>query len=370
MKPTKLHLTLFTTIICISATAQFRKYSNEFLNIGAGARGLAMGGAQVASVNDGTAGYWNPAGLVGVKDHPQANLMHAEYFAGIGKYDYASIVFPTANNKRTIGITGLRFAVDDIMNTLFLVEPDGSINYNNIQAFSSADYAFLFSYAQKLKESANKNIHFGLNAKVIHRSVGKFAKAWGFGLDAGLQIIHNKWKFGISARDITTTFNAWSFSFTEKEKEVLYLTNNDIPVKSTEETAPRLVLGIARDIKLGKKSSLLAEANVDVTFDGQRNTLISTDPISVDPKLGLELNVNSVFFLRAGINNFQKALADGDTLNIKKVWIYQPSAGAGFRIQNVTIDYAFTNLANQSNPLFTHVFSLKLNMVNDKKKKK
>ncbi len=370
MKPTKLHLALFTTIISISATAQFRKYSNEFLNIGAGARGLAMGSAQVASVNDGTAGYWNPAGLVGVKDHPQANLMHAEYFAGIGKYDYASIVFPTAKNKRAIGITGLRFAVDDIMNTLFLVEPDGSINYNNIQAFSSADYAFIFSYAQKLKESAKKNVHFGLNAKVIHRSVGKFAKAWGFGLDAGLQIIHNKWKFGISARDITTTFNAWSFSFTEKEKEVLYLTNNDIPVKSTEQTAPRLVLGIAHDFKLGKKLSLLAEANADVTFDGQRNTIISADPVSVDPKLGLELNVNNVFFIRGGINNFQKALADGDTLNQKKVWIYQPSAGAGFRIQNVTIDYAFTNLANQSNPLFTHVFSLKLNMVNDKKKKK
>src|SRR6478735_107857 len=100
------------------ATAQFRKYSNEFLNIGAGARGLSMGSAQVASVDDGTSGYWNPAGLVHVKEHPQVNLMHAEYFAGIGKYDFASIVFPTANNKRTIGITGLRFAVDDIMNTL------------------------------------------------------------------------------------------------------------------------------------------------------------------------------------------------------------------------------------------------------------
>jgi hypothetical protein len=369
MKPPRLYLTLFTTLLCLSASAQFRKYSNEFLNIGAGARGLAMGSSQVASVNDGTAGYWNPAGLVGVKDHPQLNLMHAEYFAGIGKYDYASIVFPTANNKRTIGITGLRFAVDDIMNTLFLVEPDGSINYNNIQAFSSADYAFLFSYAQKLKESANKNVHFGLNAKVIHRSVGKFAKAWGFGLDAGLQIIHNRWKFGIAARDITTTFNAWSFSFTEKEKQVLYLTNNDIPIKSTEQTAPRLILGVAHDFKLGKKSSLLAEANVDITFDGQRNTLISADPVSADPKLGLELNINNVFFLRAGINNFQKALSDGDTLNQKKVWIYQPSAGAGFRISNVTIDYAFTNLANQSNPLFTHVFSLKLNMVNDNKKK-
>ncbi len=139
------------------------------MNIGAGARGLAMGSAQVASVNDGTAGYWNPAGLVGVKDNPQINLMHAEYFAGIGKYDYASIALPTSNNKRTIGITGLRFAVDDIMNTLFLVEPDGSINYNNIQSFSSADYAFIFSFAQKIKEKANKNINFGLNAKVIHR---------------------------------------------------------------------------------------------------------------------------------------------------------------------------------------------------------
>lgn len=367
MKPTTIFLTLLTTVLSLSATAQFRKYSNEFLNIGAGARGLAMGGSQVASVSDGTSGYWNPAGLVGIKEHPQVNLMHAEYFAGIGKYDYASVAFPTSNQKRTIGITGLRFAVDDIMNTLFLVEPDGSINYNNIQAFSSADYAFIFSFAQKLKESEKKNIHFGLNAKVIHRSVGKFAKAWGFGLDAGLQIYSNKWKFGIAGRDITSTFNAWSFSFTEREKEVLYLTNNEIPVKSTELTAPRLVLGIARDFKLGKKLSLLAEANVDVTFDGQRNTLISADPVSADPKLGLELNVNNVFFLRGGINNFQRALADGDTVNQKKVWIYQPSAGAGFRISNVTVDYAYTNLANQSNPLFTHIFSLKLDLVNNKK---
>ena len=369
MKPLKLYLSLLTTVLFLNSSAQFRKYSNEFLNIGAGARGLAMGSAQIASVSDGTAGYWNPAGLVSIKDHPQLNIMHAEYFAGIGKYDYASIAFPTAGNRRTIAVTGLRFAVDDIMNTLFLVEPDGSINYNNIQAFSSADYAFLFSFAQKLKESTNRNIHFGVNAKVIHRSVGKFAKAWGFGLDVGIQILKDKWKFGIAGRDITSTFNAWTFSFTEREKEVLYLTNNEIPVKSTELTAPRLVLGVARDFRLGKKSNLLAEANIDLTFDGQRNTLISADPVSADPKLGLELDVNNVFFLRAGISNFQKALSDGDTVNQKKVWIYQPSAGAGFKISNVTIDYAFSNLANQSNPLFTHVFSLRLNLVNDKTRK-
>lgn len=189
MKILRLYLTLLLILFFVSGNSQFRKYSNEFLNIGAGARGLSMGSAQVASVMDGTAGYWNPAGLVGVKDNPELNIMHANYFAGIGKYDFAGIAFPVAGNKRTIGITALRFAVDDIMNTLFLVEPDGSINYNNIQAFSSADYAFLLSFAQKLKESSNRNVHFGVNAKVIHRNVGKFAKAWGFGLDAGIQII-------------------------------------------------------------------------------------------------------------------------------------------------------------------------------------
>ena len=356
--------------LSLTAKAQFRKYSNEFLNIGVGARGLAMGGAQVASVGDGTAGYWNPAGLAGVKDNPSANLMHAEYFSGIGKYDYASLAFPMAGNKRTLGITGIRFGVDDIPNTLFLVEPDGSINYNNIRSFSSADYAFLVSLGQQFAKSEKRNMKVGVNAKVIHRNVGTFAKAWGFGLDAGVQFQVNKWKLGFAGRDITTTFNTWSFTFTEKEKEALYLTNNDIPVKSTEMTAPRLIAGVARDFKVGKKVSLLAEANLDFTFDGQRNTLISSDPVSIDPKLGLEANINNVLFLRGGINNFQRALSDKDTVNQDKVWIYQPSAGAGFRLQNVRIDYAFTNLANQSSALYTHVFSLQVDLVNDKKKKK
>ena len=112
-------LLFLLTVVCCRSFGQFRKYSNEFLNIGAGARGLAMGSAQVASVKDGTSGYWNPAGLVNVKDNPQLNIMHAEYFAGIGKYDYASIALPLKDNKRTLGLSLLRFAVDDIPNTSF-----------------------------------------------------------------------------------------------------------------------------------------------------------------------------------------------------------------------------------------------------------
>ncbi len=354
-------LLLAALFFSVNVDAQFRKYSNEFLNIGAGARGLAMGNSQVASVNDATAGYWNPAGLAQVRDDPKAAIMHADYFSGIAKYDYAAAAIPIQNNKRTLGLSLLRFAVDDIPNTLFLVEPDGSLNYNNIQTFSSADYAFLLSFAQTVKETDDYSIHAGLNGKVIYRKVGKFANAWGFGVDAGVQMKGEKWSIGLVAKDLTSTFNAWKFTFTDKEKEKLYLSKNDIPIKSTELTAPRLVLGGAYNFAFGNNFTLQAEANVDVTFDGKRNTVLSGNTVSCDPHLGIEASIKEAFYIRGGITNFQRALADGDTLNQKKVWIYQPSIGAGFKIKKINIDYAFTNLANQSNPLYTHVISLRIN---------
>jgi hypothetical protein len=114
--------------------------------------------------------------------------MHAEYFAGIGKYDYASLAIPLKDNNRVLGLSLLRFAVDDIPNTIFLVEPDGTINFSNIQTFSSADYAFLVSFAQQKTLKNGKKINGGVNAKIIHRKAGSFATAWGFGFDAGVQM--------------------------------------------------------------------------------------------------------------------------------------------------------------------------------------
>jgi len=362
-------LLLIGSFLCFTASAQFTKYSNEFLNIGAGARGMSMAGAQVASVSDGTAGYWNPAALADIRDRPQLNIMHAEYYAGIGKYDFANLVLPLKDNKRTLGITALRFAVDDIPNTIFLVQPDGTVNFDNITTFSSADYAFIFSLAQRAELKTGQHINFGVNAKIIHRVAGDFASAWGFGFDAAVQITGNRWKLGIVAKDVTTTFNAWSYSIDQQMREVFYMTQNEIPTKSTELTAPQLILGGSYNFRLGKKINLLAEADLDLTFDGRRNTVISTNPVSIDPKLGLELSFKDVFFVRGGINNFQKALDDRDTTNTKKLWIYQPSVGAGFKVGDVQIDYAFTNLANQSYPLYTHVFSLRIDMKKKEKKK-
>ena len=77
-------------------------------------------------------------------------------------------------------------------------------------------------------------------------------------------------------------------------------------------------MGGAYNFSFGKSLNLLAEADFDFTFDGKRNTVISGNPVSIDPHVGLEVSIKDVFFVRAGIYNFQKALADGDTTNQKK----------------------------------------------------
>src|SRR6185437_7678833 len=252
-------LLLAGSLVHLSAYAQFTEYSNEFLNIGAGARGLGMASAQVASVSDATAGYWNPAALANIRNNPQLSLMHAEYYAGVGKYDFAALALPLKDNKRTLGLTLLRFAVDYIPNTIFLVQPDGTVNFSNITTFSSADYAFLVSLAQQSKTWGDKTINFRVNAKIIHRTAGDIATAWGFGFDAAVQILGNRWKVGVVAKDVTTTFNAWSYNITEAMREVFYETQNEIPGKNIELTAPQLMLGGSYNFKLSRKLSLLTE---------------------------------------------------------------------------------------------------------------
>ncbi len=362
-------LVVFGSFTYLPAYCQFTAYSNEFLNVGAGARGLAMASAQVATVSDATAGYWNPAALANIKD-PQLSLMHAEYYAGIGKYDFAALALPLKDGKRVLGLTLLRFAVDDIPNTIFLVQPDGSVNFSNITTFSSQDMAFIVSLAQQAKMWGDKKINFGVNAKIIYRTAGDFATAWGFGFDAATQIEGKNWKLGVVGKDITTTFNAWSFSLDEAIREVFYQTENQIPGKSIELTAPQLLIGGSYNFRLSKKVSLMVEGDLDVTFDGKRNEVISTKPVSIDPRLGMELSFKDIFFVRAGINNFQQVLDDRDTLNNRKIWIYQPGVGAGFKVGDVQIDYAFVNLANQSYPLYTHVFSLRLDLRRNGQQKK
>ncbi len=350
---------------CNISLAQSRIYVNEYLNIGVGARGLAMGGAQSASSVDAYSGYWNTAGLVHIKEQLQVGAMHAEYFSGNAKYDFVTVAMPTKDKKRAFGISLLRFATDDIPYTIDYVQPDGSFDESKLKSISAGDYAFFISYAQQLKLFKNPLIKtsIGGNAKIVFRNIGSMANAWGAGADIALQAQYKKWHWGVTAKDITTTYTTWTFNLSEKEKEVFGQTGNEIPVKSFEVMNPRFILGAGYSfLKPDKKIHLLAEINADLTTDGKRSSLIKSKSVSIDPRLGLELDYKKTIFLRAGVCNIQSVLDDADSTQQKKFTIFQPSMGIGLKFNPIVIDYAYTSLQTQSNPLFSHIISLRIDI--------
>ena len=314
-----------------------------------------MSNVQVAAVNDVTSAYWNPAGLQRLTTKYDVGLMHAEYFAGIAKYDYVGFA-TRLDSQSVIAASIIRFGIDDIPDTRYLFDGDGNangqINYNNIKFFSASDYAFLVSYARK--SNIIKGLNFGVNLKIINRTVGSFATAWGFGFDIGAQYKAGKWNLGLVARDVTGTFNAWSYN-TALLKEVYAQTNNELPKNSIEVTLPRLIPGVARNFKITKKIGLLAASDLIITFDGKRNTVIKTNVFSIDPALGIELDYLKIVFLRFGMGNVQSIKTfDGNSKTS-----VQPNFGLGVKISKFTIDYALTDLGDFSESLYSNVFSLK-----------
>lgn len=348
-------IVIFLALLCIDGFSQSApKYSNEFLSIGIGARALGMSNAYVTTANDVTSGYWNPAGLTQITKDFQVSLMHAEYFAGIAKYDYGGFA-AKIDSASAFGFSIIRFGVDDIPNTTQLIDADGNVDYDRISSFSVADYAFIFSYARKAKIPG---LNYGANVKIIYRNVGEFANAWGFGIDAGAQYDFKSWKFGLMIRDVTSTFNAWSFSLSQETIDVFNATGNEIPDNSLELTLPKAILGIGKEVRISNKFNMLGEIDFDFSTDGKRNVLITGDPVSVDPHMGVEVGYNKMIFLRAGVGNFQKVT---DILNNDKI-TYQPNFGIGIKFKGIALDYAFSDIGDQSDALYSNIFSLRFDI--------
>lgn len=325
------------------------KYSNEFLSVGVGARAFAMGNVAVASQKGVEAAYWNPASLVNLNKKYEISAMHAEYFAGMAAYDYVGFGIKL-DEKSALALSIIRYGVDDIPNTLELIDKDGNIRYDLVTTFSAADYAFLFSYA---KQTKIKGLSIGGNVKIIYRHTGEFASAYGFGIDAAVKYKRGKWQMGALLRDASSTFNAWVFKTDDLEK-VFNTTGNEIPENSTEMTLPRLILGVSRDVRLSDKVSVLAELDADFTFDGKRHTLIEGDPISIDPHMGLEFQYQDLIYLRMGVGNIQRET----DFKQKESIAFQPNMGLGIHYKNFRLDYALTDIGDQSISKYSNVFSL------------
>lgn len=370
----KFQLTTLSILLISFVFAQDKvapKYSNEFLQIGVGADALGRSNAVVASIEGVNAGYWNPAGLVSSSKFLEVSAMHSEYFAGIAKYDYLGLSKVidkpgSLHDNAAVGLSLIRFAVDDIPNTTQLIDNQGRIDYDRITTFTASDFALILSYASK--KMPIDGLTAGLNFKIIKRKVGDFAKAWGFGIDAGAQYQKNEnLKFGVMLRDVTSTFNAWIFDLDPEMQEVFVKTGNVLPQKGLELTLPRMILGSQYKYNFGE-SGIYAAGELDLvtTFDGKRNTLIKSKAFSIDPVFGVEVGFKSYFCIRAGVGNFQKVKEFDDTQKNT----FQPNIGFGVNIKNFSLDYAFTDIGDQSTALYSHVVSLKikLNKPNNLKK--
>jgi hypothetical protein len=190
-------------------------FAGEFLALGAGARSLALGSAYVALADDATAGYWNPAGLVRVRER-QLHLMHSERYSGLVSHDYLALA-RSARRGRGLSIGLMRVAVDDIPFTE-LEDPGrplGSANRPIVASTeTSADYALYLSYGRRL----HHRLDLGATIKGIYRSVGRYS-ARGLGLDLGMYCrLHRALSLAVVVRDVTATPISWDTDSTDRIK--------------------------------------------------------------------------------------------------------------------------------------------------------
>ena len=206
-----------------------------------------------------------------------------------------------------------------------------------------------------------EGFQYGVNAKVIRRIIGEFANSWGFGFDAGLQFDRNDWHFGLMLRDITTTYNVWAIDEDKYNdiRDAVTITpgqNQELP-ESSEITLPKAQLGIAKKFEFHYDYTLLAAVNLNMQF-ARTNDVISTDIASIDPAIGFEFGYTDLVFLRAGVGNFQNVMQLDGTQQIS----FQPNIGIGFKYKGIQIDYALTDLGDQSAALYSNIFSVKVDL--------
>jgi len=350
-----------------SGTAQAQriaKYGADFLSGGVGARALGMGGAYVALAHDVHAGYWNPAGLSRLA-FPEIAYMHAERFAGIVTFDYGSIAFPI-NARSTAGISFFRSGVNDIKNTLNAWDVERNQPKARpetyFESFSAADMAFFLSYARALGD----RFSVGVTGKIIRRTIGDFADAWGYSFDVGLQYRSKRFVFGINVQDASTMMQSWSinetaFSIDDVNPETgqpftfAEVFEQELPAGGTFIVLPVARLGTGLILPVGTGNTFTLGLDLDVAFDGQQSNAFSAGNVSFHPRLGTEFNLKNVVALRAGINRVTSSDRYGTN--------FTPSVGAGLRLQQVVIDYGFGDFGGLASDLgYSHRISVQLTL--------
>lgn len=335
---------IFLIICFLQATnvsaQSFRTYAGEFLQLGAGARSLAMGGTAIATVDDASSGYWNPAGLSQVP-YPTITGMHEARFDNTVQHDFAALAFPLGKDGGAaisilhIGISNIkdtRAALIDI-NGDGIFNGDDYIDYTKVKSFGNYDWGILLSYGQK-KDSL---FSYGATVKVIFRKLDADNHATGFGVDLGVRYHPRpELTFAVVGQDITTTL----ISYSSGTKELV---------------APRLKLGAAYlwDIFSDSNHTLLPALEATIRFDNLRRIAeVHVGGVSADFLLGVEYQFKRLIAIRAGYNDLKMF-----------------TIGAGVHLPRLSIDYAFQSFSAQDQLGNTHRISFSLSLERDKWKR-
>ncbi len=120
---------------------------------------------------------------------------------------------------------------------------------------------------------------------------------------------------------------------------------------------PKLQLGVSKRHEFHNEVSLTGALNLNMRFE-QTNDIISTDFASIDPALGFEVGYLDIVFVRAGVGNFQNLTEIDGSQRVG----FQPNIGLGFQYKGIAVDYALTDLGDQSAALYSNVFSLRVDL--------
>jgi len=80
--------------------------------------------------------------------------------------------------------------------------------------------------------------------------------------------------------------------------------------------------------------------------------------MSMTPSLGVEFGYANLVFVRGGVGNFQHNKQMDNTEKME----FQPNIGVGFHYKGIQVDYALTDIGDQSAAIYSNVFSLKLDL--------
>ncbi len=173
-----IHRSVFPVLVLIFAMhwqlARADNYygmANDYLQYGAGARSLAMGGAYVALADDASAPYWNPGALTQIDEH-QFLSMYAPFFEQTS-YNFLSYVHPL----RRLGALGISNVLLHSGGYEEVTRKQGVIGTNR----SIFKNTIIISYANKVHE----RVSLGASLKLIHERVMRYSGN-GQGVDLGI----------------------------------------------------------------------------------------------------------------------------------------------------------------------------------------